>query len=122
MRILFTVLLVCVSSSAFGTVYSWTDSRGVAHYTNKEYEIPDRYRATTKALYPEQADSGQAPQAGQARQIPPQGTPTPPPTQARPETPQRPVQTQITPKPKKGEMSSMRYRKSRHKALGSDDE
>lgn len=38
-------------------VYSWTDSAGIAHYTNKEYEIPLRYRAKVKARYPEQGDS-----------------------------------------------------------------
>jgi hypothetical protein len=39
-------------------VYMWKDSTGTPHYTNKEYEIPDRYRARAKALYPEAGDSG----------------------------------------------------------------
>lgn len=52
-------------------VYSWTDAAGIAHYTNKEYEIPLRYRAKVKARYPEPGDSTvplQNPQASQAKQ------------------------------------------------------
>lgn len=84
--------LIVSASPAFGLVYSWTDSRGVAHYTNKEYEIPARYRAKARALYPEPADTAQQPQAGQAgqaQQARPEAAPAPP--QAQPEEPQRPA-------------------------------
>jgi len=54
LSILFFLLL---SSPANGMVYSWTDSAGITHYTNKEYDIPLRYRAKVKARYPEQGDS-----------------------------------------------------------------
>jgi len=83
MRILLTLLLACAASPAFGLVYSWTDTRGVTHYTNKEYEIPAPYRAKTKTLYPEQGDVAPAQQTDQGHQV----TPTPSP--ARPEEPAR---------------------------------
>lgn len=66
--VLFVLLLL---SPANGMVYSWTDSAGIAHYTNKEYEIPLRYRGKVKARYPEPGDSTvplQNPQASQVQQ------------------------------------------------------
>lgn len=48
-----------MSSPAHGTVYMWRDSAGISHYTNKEYDIPARYKAKAKALYPEAADTAQ---------------------------------------------------------------
>jgi hypothetical protein len=50
------ILLTFITSTAHGMVYSWTDTAGIAHYTNKEYEIPARYRAKVKARYPELSD------------------------------------------------------------------
>lgn len=50
--------LIFVASPAFGMIYSWTDSQGIAHYTNKEYEIPARYRARVKARFPEATGLG----------------------------------------------------------------
>ena len=44
------VLLAFLASSAHAEIYTWTDSRGVAHYTNKLDEVPDRYRAKVKSL------------------------------------------------------------------------
>jgi hypothetical protein len=38
-------------------VYTWTDSTGVKHFTNKEYEVPSIFRAKVKKLYPELGDS-----------------------------------------------------------------
>lgn len=46
-QLLFLLLLV---SSAHGEVFTWTDSRGTAHYTNSLYEVPARYRAKVKVL------------------------------------------------------------------------
>lgn len=54
---LLCALLLLLSHPANAMVYSWTDSAGTTHYTNKEYEIPMRYRAKVKARYPEQGDS-----------------------------------------------------------------
>ena len=42
---------------AHGMMYSWSDSSGITHYVNREYDIPARYRARAKALYPEPSDS-----------------------------------------------------------------
>lgn len=75
--LLFALLLI---SPAYAMVYSWTDSVGITHFTNKEYEIPLRYRAKVKARYPEQGDSSitiapqnvQASQAGQSVPTQPQ--------------------------------------------------
>jgi hypothetical protein len=44
------VMLIFVASSAHGEIYRWTDSKGTTHYTNSEYEIPERYRARAKVL------------------------------------------------------------------------
>lgn len=38
-------------------IYSWRDAQGVTHHTNKEYEIPVRYRTKVKARFPEATDS-----------------------------------------------------------------
>ena len=44
------LLLLFIASSAYGEIYTWKDSRGTAHYTNSEYDIPERYRAKAKVL------------------------------------------------------------------------
>lgn len=50
--------LVLAASPALAMVYMWRDSVGVAHYTNKEYDVPVRYKAKARVLYPEASDSG----------------------------------------------------------------
>jgi hypothetical protein len=90
------LLLVLVSepSSALATVFVWHDSAGVAHYANKGYEIPERYRAKAKVLYPEQGDT-----AAQQQVVPSVQAPPPVPVQqAKPEAPALVDQTSITPK------------------------
>ena len=57
-RYAFIPLLFVFAIPAHGMVYSWSDSAGVSHYTNKEYEIPNRYRAKVKSRYPEPGDGG----------------------------------------------------------------
>jgi len=44
------IIFLLLASSAYGEIYTWKDSRGTAHYTNSEYEIPERYRAKAKVL------------------------------------------------------------------------
>ncbi len=68
-QLLFLFLLV---TSAHGEVFTWTDGRGTAHYTNSLYEVPARYRAKVKVLNlgPEPKGEGaasvqQAPQPAQ---------------------------------------------------------
>lgn len=63
--------LIFVAAPAFGMVYSWTDSKGVAHYTNKEYEIPARYRSRVKARFPEATDAAASQSNLQTGTIPP---------------------------------------------------
>jgi hypothetical protein len=53
---IYTLLLLMVAASADCIVYIWKDKAGTVHFTNKEYEIPPRYRSRVKVLYPEQAD------------------------------------------------------------------
>jgi hypothetical protein len=63
--------VMLMASPAQGMVYMWRDSAGIAHYSNKEYDIPARYKAKAKALYPEAADSGQIqPQSGNVQASP----------------------------------------------------
>ncbi|BCS52097.1 hypothetical protein GSbR_31520 [Geobacter sp. SVR] len=83
---LFVFLILISNSAAYGMVYSWTDTTGITHYANKAYEIPARYRARAKSLYPEQADFTTTPQTKSAAQ------PTSP--QAKPEVPTPPQQPQ----------------------------
>ena len=66
-------IILFFSSPACGTVYSWRASNGVVNYTNKEYEIPVRYRAKAKALYNE---FGSTPSHGVQQAI--QNIPPPP--------------------------------------------
>lgn len=62
------ILLLFSASNAFGTVYSWVDARGTRHFANREYDIPERYRAKAKALYPEPSDTRPASQSTQVQQ------------------------------------------------------
>lgn len=90
-RIAVAAFVLVMSSTAYGMVYRWTDSVGIRHYTNKEYEIPERYRKKAKALYPESGDTaaGVLPQPAQptiAQLVPA----SPPPAASEPAT-QKPV-------------------------------
>ncbi len=42
-------------------VYLWKDTAGVVHYTNREHEVPQRYKAKARKIYPEAADVAQPP-------------------------------------------------------------
>ena len=70
------VALIFVASPAFGTVYSWTDSQGIAHYTNKEYEIPARYKSRVKARFPEANESAARQPGLQAGTVPTEPSPS----------------------------------------------
>jgi hypothetical protein len=63
--------VMLLASPVHGMVYMWRDSAGITHYANKDYDIPARYKARAKALYPEAADSGQnQPQSGNVQASP----------------------------------------------------
>jgi hypothetical protein len=44
------ILLLLVATTVHGEIYRWTDGRGTVHYTNSEYEIPDKYRKRSAVL------------------------------------------------------------------------
>jgi hypothetical protein len=58
--VIVTLCIVLLASVAQAMVYMWRDSTGTAYYTNKEYDIPTRYKAKVKVLYPDSPDSGQS--------------------------------------------------------------
>ncbi|HEY6874525.1 MAG TPA: DUF4124 domain-containing protein [Geobacteraceae bacterium] len=76
------VALVFLASSAYGEIYTWTDSRGIAHYTNSMYEVPGRYRDKVKVLdlgVERKGDASAPPQGGQAQVVrPAEQSPVPP--------------------------------------------
>lgn len=54
-------VLILVASPAQGMIYMWKDAAGIAHYSNKEYDVPARYKARVKMMYPDASDSATAP-------------------------------------------------------------
>lgn len=127
-KILLLLLLVFLASPVHAMVYTWTDVGGVTHFTNKEYEIPARYRARTKARYPEQSDSGAqqqtvqtAPQAGSAALAPAPPPPAPAP-QTKPEAPVKTTQPVIAPAPQKITTDRAERRAKRVREHRSEDE
>lgn len=86
--------LTLFASSAHCLVYMWKDSAGIAHYTNKEYDIPDRYKPKVRALYPEATDARPLQQMNPAEQskINVQQLPLP----AQPAKPAEPLNVQPT--------------------------
>jgi hypothetical protein len=53
--LLFGILMI-LGTPAHGMMYTWSDSSGIKHYVNSQYDIPLRYRARAKPLYPEASD------------------------------------------------------------------
>lgn len=90
--LLAVILLAFLSSPGSAAVYLWRDSTGTAHYTNKEYEIPDRYRKNARVLYPETTDTAQNQQGSAPAGSQPQQTPAPQPD-VQGQQQQRPVVT-----------------------------
>lgn len=50
MRICFLLLLLILSTSAYGEIYRWRDNSGVTHYASSMDDVPLRYRARVKAM------------------------------------------------------------------------
>ncbi|OGU16924.1 MAG: hypothetical protein A2076_17130 [Geobacteraceae bacterium GWC2_53_11] len=59
------LVLLLAAAPAQGLIFMWKDSAGIAHYSNKEYDVPARYKAKVKMLYPEASDAGRV-QSGNA--------------------------------------------------------
>ena len=121
MKIVLTVLALVLPSIAFGMVFSWIDSSGTAHYTNKEYEIPARYRAKVKHLYPDQADTLAPQQNPQTQQAAKPEAQTPP-RQISPEDQTRTQQPAVIPGQQKQEVRPAYGRRRRGAASSSSEE
>ena len=107
MKRLLVVMLLMQAPYAKADVYTWTDARGIAHYTNKENEIPERYRAKAKPLHLEAVEPGKASSSQQGTSSQPQGTPS---TQQAAPTPPPPapapvVNAPVAPAPVGGKAS-----------------
>jgi hypothetical protein len=111
MKRLLVVMLLMQASGVRADVYTWTDARGLAHYTNKQYEIPERYRAKVKPLHLEEVESGSASTPQQGTPSQPQGTPPRP--KAAPPPPAPVVSAPVSPAPV-GEKASPRSRRRGH--------
>jgi hypothetical protein len=116
-----SLLLILLASPASGMVYSWIDSSGIAHYTNKDYEIPVRYRAKVKARYPEQGDSGTPQREGIVPQLKPENQPTKPAQQKIPETQVTSVQP-VAVRALQGISKKQSVKQRRQNRIGSDEE
>ena len=66
-RAVVITLLLVLTPAAHGAIFGWTDSEGTKHFTNKESDIPPRYRDKAKLMYPEPTDSQIPQQAGQPK-------------------------------------------------------
>jgi hypothetical protein len=97
------LVVLALASSAYGMVFSWTDSAGIKHFTNKRDEIPERYRAKAKPLYPEQADALPGQQNSQPQPLKPDvptTAPAPSPVQQTvPPAPSKPPHPAAAPEP-----------------------
>lgn len=100
MKKVVVALVLIMSSTAYGMVYTWTDSRGDKHYTNKEHEIPMRYRVKVKSLYPDQIGIS-LPQQQPATLPPPQPLPQAPQQAKPPDEQQKTEQPSLAPEPQK---------------------
>jgi outer membrane biosynthesis protein TonB len=114
------ILALALASSAYGMVFSWTDSAGIKHFTNKRDEIPERYRAKAKPLYPEQADMLPGQQNTQPQPVKPEVPPAVQP--AIPAEPPKTPQPVAAPEPPKKEIAPVTGRKDRRRPLHREDE
>jgi hypothetical protein len=69
-RAIAITLLLVLAPAAHGAIFGWTDSEGTAHYTNRESEIPPRYRDKAKLMVQEPTDSQAPQQTGQTQTSP----------------------------------------------------
>lgn len=50
MKLCSLLLILLLSASAYGEIYSWRDKSGTTHYANSMDDVPGRYRARVKAM------------------------------------------------------------------------
>ena len=97
MKRLLVIMLLMQASGVQADVYTWTDARGIAHYTNKENEVPERYKSKAKPMHieavqptPQQAAPSHSPDIASTQQAapsPPPPAPAPPPVVSAPVSP-----------------------------------
>ena len=77
MKIFILISLIAAASSAYGEIFTWVDSKGIAHYTNKAHDIPPHYRNKAKAMYqdPAKTDTPSQTPPGSTSSAPPQTLP-----------------------------------------------
>ena len=97
------VLLLFIATPVQAEIYTWTDSRGTAHYTNSLYEVPARYQKRVKIL---NLDMGPA----NAPSPQPQGAP------GTPGTPAEPNNAAAAPPAPSLPMTTLRPEQSRHRS------
>jgi hypothetical protein len=66
--------MLLLSSAAYGAIFGWTDSEGTAHFTNRESEMPLRYRDKAKLMVHKPTDSQTPQQTGQTMTSPQSAT------------------------------------------------
>jgi len=49
-RVLFFILILCVSDSSFAEVFKWVDEKGGVHFTDDVMQIPQKYRPKTEKM------------------------------------------------------------------------
>lgn len=64
-KVFLVVMVVLAASFAQGEIYTWTDHRGIAHYTNRMDDVPVRFRNKVKVLVYESEHKPGTPPAGQ---------------------------------------------------------
>lgn len=50
MRLFYLVVLLFLSASAYGEIYTWRDRSGLTHYVNSMDDVPARYRNRVRAM------------------------------------------------------------------------
>ncbi|NVN98925.1 MAG: hypothetical protein HXX17_06330 [Geobacteraceae bacterium] len=83
LKYLLLLTLVLTASPALCAVYTWKDSTGAANFTNRQDEIPPRYRLKAKLLYPELGDPASAQQITPSQPAVADAAPQPPAAQAQ---------------------------------------
>lgn len=105
--------LVVLAGTAHGEIYTWTDARGVRHFTNSLYEVPTRYREKVKTVdlgLPEQKTDQPPGSPAPAASVPPAPAAAASPAPAAPPVTVRPAEPAARPAARPPERRSRRER------------
>lgn len=120
------VMVVMLPASPVNAlVYIWRDSAGILHYTNKEHEIPERYKARSKAIYPEAGDSAPNQRTNQSVQAKPDEQPPAPasvPQLTKPSVVQKEPASVTVPPPAKTLPANSTKKSRRHRERSAEDD